>query len=116
MICRFLAGLFGCAPLVIVGGAFVDFWGPVDRGVAVAIFAAVTFVGPVAGPIVGGFVMQSHLGWRWTAWLSLIMAVATGGTAFILISETYAGTILQRRAARLRHETKNWALHAKLDE
>jgi MFS transporter, DHA1 family, multidrug resistance protein len=116
MICRFFGGLFGCAPLVIVGGAFADFWNPVDRGVAVAIFAAATFIGPVAGPIVGGFVTQSHLGWRWTAWLTLIMAAASGGTAVFIVPETYAGTILQRRATRLRHETKNWALHAKLDE
>lgn len=48
MICRFLGGLFGCAPLAIVGGALADFWNPVDRGVAVAIFASATFIGPVA--------------------------------------------------------------------
>ncbi len=116
MICRFFAGFFGCAPLVIVGGAFADFWDPVDRGVAVAIFAAATFIGPVAGPIVGGFVTQSHLGWRWTAWLTLIMAAFFGSIAVFVVPETLAGTILQRRAARLRHETKNWALHSKLDE
>jgi MFS transporter, DHA1 family, multidrug resistance protein len=34
MICRFFGGFFGCAPLVIVGGAFADFWDPVERGVA----------------------------------------------------------------------------------
>lgn len=33
-----------------------------------------------------------------------------------VVPETFDGTILQRRAAKLRHETKNWALHAKLDE
>jgi MFS transporter, DHA1 family, multidrug resistance protein len=116
MICRFLQGLFGCAPLVIVGGALADIWDPVDRGVAVAIFAAATFIGPVAGPIVGGFVTQSYLGWRWTAWLTLIMATSFGSIAMMIVPETFAGTILQRRAARLRYETKNWALHSKLDE
>ena len=30
-----------------------DFWDPVDRGVAVCVFAAATFIGPVAGPIMG---------------------------------------------------------------
>jgi MFS transporter, DHA1 family, multidrug resistance protein len=116
MVCRFFAGFFGCAPLVTVGGAFADFWDPVDRGIAVSIFAAATFIGPVAGPIVGGFVTQSHLGWRWTAWLALIMAAFFGRIAVLVVPETYAGTILQRRAARLRHETKNWALHSKLAE
>lgn len=44
------------------------------------------------------------------------MAALFGGIALIVVPETYAGTILQRRAARSRHETKNWAIHAKLDE
>lgn len=34
----------------------------------VCVFAAAAFNGPVAGTIIGGFVTQSHLGWRWTAW------------------------------------------------
>jgi DHA1 family multidrug resistance protein-like MFS transporter len=36
-------------------------FGPVDRGIAVAVFASATFIGPVAGPIVGGFIVMSHL-------------------------------------------------------
>lgn len=30
MICRFFAGLFGSAPLAVVGGALSDFWNPVE--------------------------------------------------------------------------------------
>jgi DHA1 family multidrug resistance protein-like MFS transporter len=68
------------------------------------------------GPIVGGFVTQSHLGWRWTQWLTLIMAAASMLTAVIFVPETYAPIILSRRAKARRFETKNWALHAKIDE
>jgi DHA1 family multidrug resistance protein-like MFS transporter len=53
MLCRFVGGCFASAPLAIVGGAFADFWNPVDRGVAVCVFAAATFIGPAAGPIMG---------------------------------------------------------------
>ena len=35
-VCRFLGGVFGAAPLTIVGGAMADLWDPVDRGVAVS--------------------------------------------------------------------------------
>jgi MFS family permease len=49
LICRFFQGLAGCAPLAIVGGALADIWNPVDRGVSISIFAAATFIGPVAG-------------------------------------------------------------------
>ena len=31
MVSRFFAGMFGCAPLAIVGGMLADFWNPVDR-------------------------------------------------------------------------------------
>jgi len=116
MLARFLGGVFGCAPLAVVGGALADFWNPVDRGVAVAIFSAATFIGPVAGPIMGGFITQSYLGWRWTAWITLIMATFFGSVGLILVPETYAPVLLQRRAKKIRYETQNWAIHAKADE
>jgi DHA1 family multidrug resistance protein-like MFS transporter len=116
LICRFFAGMFGCAPLAVVGGALADFWGPVDRGVATAVFAGATFIGPVAGPIMGGFITQSHLGWRWTAWITLIMCAFFGLIGLVLIPETFHPVLHQRKARKLRHETKNWAFHSKLDE
>lgn len=51
MLARFLQGVFGCAPLSVVGGAFADFWDPVNRAVAIALFASATFLGPIFGPI-----------------------------------------------------------------
>lgn len=68
MLSRFLGGCFGAAPIAIVGGTYVDFWDVFDRGVATAAFAGATFIGPIAGPIVGEYITSSYLGWRWTAW------------------------------------------------
>lgn len=64
----------------------------------------------------GGFIVQSHLGWRWTAWITLIMAALFGVIGLFLVPETSAAKILQNKAKKLRHKTKNWALHAKADE
>ncbi|KAK3658837.1 hypothetical protein LTR56_001708 [Elasticomyces elasticus] len=116
MICRFIGGFAASAPLAVVGGSLADIWGPLERAYAICVFAANAFSGPVAGPIIGGFVVQSYLGWRWTQWLTLIMAALFGGIGLFVIPETSAARILQTRAKRLRHETKNWALHAKADE
>ena len=116
MLCRFIGGLFGCAPLAIVGGSLADFWGPVERGFALGLFAGATFIGPVAGPIMGGFITQSYLGWRWTAWITFIMAAFFGPLALFICSESYAPVLLQRKAAKIRFETKNWAIHAPADE
>ncbi|KAF2686298.1 MFS multidrug transporter [Lentithecium fluviatile CBS 122367] len=116
MLCRFFGGVFGSAPLGIVGGQLTDFWGPLDRGIAMTIFAGATFIGPVAGPIVGGFIVQSHLGWRWTEYITAIMAFFFGTLGFLFIPETYPAVLLSRRAARIRFQTRNWAIHAKIDE
>lgn len=115
-VCRFFAGFFGSAPLAIVGGALADFWGPVDRGVAICVFGSATFIGPTMGPIIGGFITMSHLGWRWTQWITLIMAAFFGGIGLFVIPETYAPVLLQRKAKKIRYETKNWAIRAPADE
>lgn len=116
MLCRFLQGLFGSAPLAIIGGTLADFWGPVERGFALGLFSGATFVGPVAGPIVGGFITKSYLGWRWTAWITLIMSAFFGSMAWFICSESYTPVLLQRKAAKIRFESKNWAIHAPADE
>lgn len=57
----------------------------------------------VLGPVIGGFVTQ-YLGWRWMDWIALILS----GVALIfslIMKETYAPTILQKKAARLRKES-----------
>ncbi|KAL4998589.1 major facilitator superfamily domain-containing protein [Aspergillus recurvatus] len=115
LVCRFLMGFLGCSPLAVVGGAMADFWDPVDRAIAIALFSAATFVGPVLGPIVGGFLTDSYLGWRWTAWITLIASGSFGAIAWFVVPETYHPVLLQRRAAKLRKETGNQNLYAFLD-
>ncbi|KAE8384529.1 major facilitator superfamily domain-containing protein [Aspergillus alliaceus] len=122
LVCRFLMGVFGCSPLAIVGGALADIWYPVDRAVAVALFSSATFMGPVLGPIVwklifftGGFFADLYLGWRWTAWITLIASAFFGLIALFVVPETYGPVLLQKRAARLRVETNNSSLHSFLD-
>lgn len=75
-----------------------------------------TLTGGIAGPIIGGFITQSYLGWRWTAWITLIMSTLFGCIGFLAIPETSAARVLQIKAKNLRNETGNWALHAKADE
>ena len=46
----------------------------------------------------------------------MIIAAAVLVVAIPSVPETHAPTVLRRKAARVRFETKNWALHSKLDE
>ncbi|KAI2081952.1 hypothetical protein LOZ37_001007 [Ophidiomyces ophidiicola] len=116
LVCRFFVGVFGSACMAIVGGVFVDLWDPVNRGVAGATFASSTFIGPIAGPIVGGFIVHSSLGWRWTAWVTLILDVVIGCVAAFTIPETFGPLLLQHRARRLRKETGSLSLRAALSD
>ena len=84
MICRFFAGLFGSAPLAVVGGSLADFWDPVERGVTVGIYSMCTFIGPVAAPIIGGYVAESYLGWRWTEYIAVILGNRVRTRTFLL--------------------------------
>lgn len=111
-VCRFFGGFFGAAPLAVVGGILADMWNPVMRGYAFCVFSGATFGGPALGPIIGSFITESYLGWRWTAWITAIMGLSFATLTVFFFPETHAPFLLTRRAKRLRHETKNWALHS----
>ena len=68
--------------------------------------AGIGFLGPVMGPVMGGFIGESTIvSWRWVEWTSLI---ATGLVLFLLIvfqSETYTPVILKWKAIQLRKAT-----------
>ena len=113
---RFLGGVASSVSPAIVGGYLADFLPPVERGVVVVIFAATTLIGPSTGAITGAVLVQSSLGWRWTAWTSMILGIAFGVIGLVLLPETYLPVLEQREARRLRRVTGNWALHSRLDE
>ena len=66
LLSRFFAGVFVSCPLAVVGGAFSHLLGNETRGIAIAFFSALVFIGPFISPIVGAFITQSYLGCRWT--------------------------------------------------
>ncbi|KAK3645611.1 Synaptic vesicle transporter SVOP [Elasticomyces elasticus] len=103
LVCRFIDGIAFSAPMTLVGGTLADLWRSEERGVPMAVFSAAPFAGPAIGPLVGGF-MSDALGWRWLYWLQLIIS----GFCYILIAftvpETYAPSILARRAKKMRKE------------
>ncbi|RKK84993.1 putative MFS-type transporter [Fusarium oxysporum] len=104
LVFRFLAGSFGSSPLTNAGGAIADMFPPHQRGLAMTLFVAGPSLGPVLGPICGGF-LGMNASWRWVMGFLAIFAgvMWIGGT--ILIPETYAPTLLRRRAAKLSSMT-----------
>lgn len=117
MITRFFGAFFASAPVTNTGGVLGDLYSPAWRGIAMAGYAIAVVGGPAIGPIVSAaVVVQSDLGWRWTEYLTGILQAFVLVLGLIFIDESYPPKLLVYKARRLRHETGNWALHAKFEE
>jgi DHA1 family multidrug resistance protein-like MFS transporter len=112
LICRFFAGVFGASPLCVVPAVLSDIFDDTYRGMAIQFYALTVFGGPFLAPIAGEFVVKSSLGWRWTLYLSAILGFANLISLLFLVQETFAPLLLVEKAARLRKQTGNWAIHA----
>ncbi|KAH7002375.1 synaptic vesicle transporter [Ilyonectria destructans] len=116
LICRFWSGIFGASPMTIVAGVFADTFDGRSRGAATTIFSMNVLLGPTLAPSIGGFIAESSLGWRWTGWLASIMGFSCLILDLIFLEETYAPSILTKKAQRLRRETGDWTTHSKQEE
>lgn len=101
IVCRLIDGIAFSAPMTLVGGTLADLWRNEERGVPMAAFSAAPFLGPAIGPLVGGF-LGDAAGWRWLYWLQLILSGVAWFLITVTVPETYAPTILKRRAKKLR--------------
>ncbi|KIM80274.1 hypothetical protein PILCRDRAFT_822775 [Piloderma croceum F 1598] len=120
LVTRFFAGVFAVAPLTNCGGVIADIWDAAGRGLATSLFVACVFVGPVLGPIVAGYIVESYLGWRWVFWIMMIFAGTCTVIMLFTLPETFAPVILQNKARRLRRveperNQKLYAEHERLD-
>jgi DHA1 family multidrug resistance protein-like MFS transporter len=117
MLTRFFGAFFASAPVTNTGGVLGDLFTPDQRGIAMAGYAMAVVGGPVLGPIVSAAVVQTpYLGWRWTEYLTGILQATVLVLAVVFIDESYPPKLLVYKARRLRHESGNWALHAKFEE
>jgi DHA1 family multidrug resistance protein-like MFS transporter len=116
LISRFWGGFFGACPLTIVAAVFSDMFDNKTRGLAITVFAIMVFSGPLLAPFIGGFIVISPLGWRWTEYITGIMASLAFVLNILFLRETYPPMILVEKAAELRRRTKNWGIHAKQEE
>lgn len=81
---RLLQGMFGAALVPLAQSILLDIYTPEERGSAMAVFGVSIMVGPVLGPVIGGW-LTDNISWRWVFYINLgIGAVAFAGiTAFV---------------------------------
>ncbi|GAA5976745.1 hypothetical protein JCM10908_005615 [Rhodotorula pacifica] len=95
---RFIAGCFASSPLSNAAAGIGDLWSASERTVVFPVFAAFGLTGPCLGPVIGGWIAQSRLAYRWTDWVQAIWAMALLVIVFFCLAETYPPTILRWKA------------------
>src|ERR1700689_1366647 len=84
---RLMQGLFGAALVPLSQGILLDIYDVEERGSAMALFGVSVMVGPVLGPVIGGW-LTDNISWRWVFYINVpIGAVALGGI-MIFVTET----------------------------
>lgn len=104
LIFRFFTGFCGAAFLSVVGGSVSDLFADEVVASPMAIFSVSTFLGPVIGPIIGGFINQ-HLDWRWTYYLIICWSFGQLLALLLFVPETYAPVLVQKKARISAGET-----------
>lgn len=98
--CRFFAGLFGAPGVSIASATIADIIPADKRGMPLAIYYSIPFLGSLLGPMIGGVVVEWR-GWRWTQWTTLFIAAAVFPLVGF-IHESYRAVLVQRIAKKER--------------
>src|SRR3984893_18932162 len=81
---RLMQGLFGAALVPLSQGILLDIYDVEERGSAMALFGVSVMVGPVLGPVIGGW-LTDHMRWRWVFYINVPLGVlAFAGISFFL--------------------------------
>jgi MFS transporter, DHA2 family, multidrug resistance protein len=81
---RLLQGFFGAALVPLGQSVLLDIYTAEERGSAMALFGVSVMVGPVLGPVIGGW-LTDHYSWRWVFYINVPLGVlAFAGLSFFL--------------------------------
>src|SRR3954447_7630666 len=92
---RILQGMFGAALVPLSQSVLIDVYPKERQGSAMALFGVAVMVGPILGPVLGGWLTENYT-WRWVFYINLpIGALALLGiTTFLPDTEHNAGAKL----------------------
>ncbi|KAL4892878.1 major facilitator superfamily domain-containing protein [Aspergillus ambiguus] len=92
IICRFFAGTFAAPGVSVATATIADYTDPSKRLIPLSIYYSIPFIGSAIGPLIGSFVTEAK-GWRWTAWVVLIIAAVFHPPALYL-KESYRQRVM----------------------
>src|SRR3954447_5946363 len=84
---RLLQGFFGAALVPIGQSILLDIYTPEERGSAMAMFGVSVMVGPVLGPVIGGW-LTDNISWRWVFYINLPIGLLAFAGIVVFVTET----------------------------
>jgi DHA2 family multidrug resistance protein len=84
---RLMQGLFGAALVPLSQGILLDIYSVEERGSAMAVFGVSVMVGPVLGPVIGGW-LTDNVSWRWVFYINLPIGLIAFAGIMIFVEET----------------------------
>ncbi|MDE2301209.1 MAG: DHA2 family efflux MFS transporter permease subunit [Sphingomonadales bacterium] len=92
---RLLQGVFGSSLLPMSQATLLDINAPENHGQAMAVVGLAAVMGPLLGPLAGGYITDSF-SWRWVFYINLPIGAFTFAGLWVFLEETVPDT-----AARL---------------
>lgn len=89
---RLLQGCFGAALVPIAQAVLLDIYSVKERGAAMGVFGVAVMVGPVAGPVIGGW-LTDNLNWRWIFYINLPLGALAFAGIWLFMFETRSRTV-----------------------
>jgi MFS transporter, DHA2 family, multidrug resistance protein len=84
---RLLQGFFGAALVPLGQSVLLDIYTVEERGSAMAVFGVSVMVGPVLGPVIGGW-LTDHYSWRWVFYINVPLGVLAFAGISVFLRET----------------------------
>lgn len=84
---RLLQGMFGAALVPLAQSFLLDIYPPEQRGQAMGIFGMSVMIGPVLGPVLGGW-LTANFSWRWVFYINMPIGIVAFFGILFFVAET----------------------------